>query len=375
MSGSPPDRPGSRAPRGLLGMLALVAAVELGVAGHRADFATPWAEDWRFAARAAGRRAPGSDVLCFGDSLVKFGVLPRVIEARAGLKAYNLATSGGTMPSAYFLLRRALGSGARPRAIVADFAALMLKDPDPPTLQNYPELASLKDCLDLAWTARDPGFFASSGLSKALPSYHWRFEVRSAITAALDGRSLSQRAALPVYRRNWEAESGAQPMPPGRVRHPSEDFLIDGVSPAAWACEPRNEAYLDRFLALAESRGIAVFWLIPPLCPEVHARRGRRGSDAAYGRFARGKLDRHRNLVILDARASGYDDTVHIDHIHLDRRGAAVLSGDVASALLDRPGPPGVPAGPRWVDLPPYAGRSGDGPARSLARSRPSNPR
>jgi len=348
-------------------MLALVGLAELAIADHRPDLVTPWAEDWRISARAAERSAPGAEVLCFGDSLVKYGVLPRVIEARSGLKGFNLATSGGTMPSAFFLLRQALDSGARPRAIVVDFAALMLKDPDPPTMQNYPELASLGDCLDLARASGHADFFASALASKALPSCRWRFEIRAAVRAALDGRSVSQRSILPRYRRDWDKEAGAQPMPPGRVRHPSEDYLIDGVSPETWTCEPRNEAYLDRFLGLAGARGIPVFWLMPPLCPEVHARRARRGSDAAYGRFARGKLGRHRNLVVLDARPSGYDDTVHIDHLHLDRRGAAVLSGDVASALLDR-----LDGGnaDRWVDLPPYAGRSGDEAPRSLARSR-----
>jgi len=369
LSGPHPDRPRGRLPSGLLGMLALVAAVELTVARHRPDLASPLAEDWRFATWAAGRKAPGRDVLCFGDSLVKYGVLPRVIEARAGVRAYNLATSGGTMPSAYFLLRRALGSGARPRAVVTDFAALMLPDPDPPALQNYPELASLRDCLDLAWASRAAGFFAGAGLSKALPSYQWRFEIRAAVRAALDGRSLSLRAALPFFWRAWEGEGGAQPMPRGRVRYPNEDFLIDGVSPGTWTCEPRNEAYLDRFVALAGEQGIPVYWLMPPLCPEVHARRGRRGSDAAYGRFARAKLARHPNLAILDARGSGYDDSVHTDHLHLDRRGAAVLSGDLAAVLADRIRSP--KAGPAWVDLPAFAGRTGEEPNPGLARSRP----
>jgi len=367
------DRRSARIPRGLLGMLALVAAVEAVVGGLRHDLASPLAEDWRIAARAAREKAPGREVLCFGDSLVKYGVLPRVIEARTGLKSYNLATSGGTMPSAYFLLRQALDAGARPKAIVADFAALMLKDPDPPALQNYAELASVRDCVDLAWTSGSGDFLAASVLSKLLPSFQWRFEIRVAVRAALDGRSASRRAFLPIHRAQWDREAGAQPMPPGRVRHPSEDFLIDGVSPGTWACERRNQAYLDRFLGLAGSRGIPVYWLIPPLCPEAHARRAARGSDEAYGRFARAMIGRHRNVVVLDARGSGYDDSVHIDHIHLDRRGASVLSGDLAAILADRLERSTI--GPSWVEMPRYAGRASDGPTAALARTRASEPR
>ena len=54
----------------------------MGISARRLDFTTVWADDWRCAARAATRQAKGRDVLCLGDSLVKFGVLPKVIEAR-----------------------------------------------------------------------------------------------------------------------------------------------------------------------------------------------------------------------------------------------------------------------------------------------------
>ena len=334
----------------------MVLLVELVVGHHRADFAPPWAEDWRFATWAAERRAPGCDLLCFGDSLVKYGVLPKVIQAEARLRTYNLATSGGTMPSAYSLFKRALGAGAKPRAVVVDFAALMLKDGDPLALQNYPELASVKDCAELAWTDGDARFFAAAILAKLVPSYAWRFEIRSAIQGGFEGESRSQRLVGVTYRQKWEVHQGAQPTPPGRVRHPSEDYLIDGVSPASWAIEPRNEAYLDRFLSLAHQRQIPVYWLIPPLCPEAHTRRACRGADAAYDQLVRAKLAHYPGLVVLDARTSGYDDSVHIDHIHLDRVGASVLSGDIATVLKHKWEPVATPGA--WVKLPPYAGRA-----------------
>ena len=174
-------------------MLTLMMAVEVVVGNHRADYAPAWAEDWRFARWAAERQATDCQVLCFGDSLVKYGVLPRVIEAESGLKAYNLATSGGTTPSAYFLLQRALKAGARPRAVVVDFAALMLRDDAPLESRNYPELATVDDCLELAWTDADSRFFAATTLAKLVPSYGWRFEVRGLILAGFEGRPASNR--------------------------------------------------------------------------------------------------------------------------------------------------------------------------------------
>jgi hypothetical protein len=208
-------------------MLALVLAVEAGIVARRPDLVSPWAEGWRVSAQAAETKAPGSDVLCFGDSLIKYGVLPKVIEARTGLRAYNLATSGGTIPSAFFLLRRALDAGALPRAVVVDFATLMDKYESRPKLLNYPDLATVRDCIDLAWASRDPDFLGSSVVSKVLPSYHYRFEVRSRILASLGGRSASERASVVSHGTVWSRELGAQPTQAGRNRHPQEDYRGD----------------------------------------------------------------------------------------------------------------------------------------------------
>ena len=345
----------SRLPAGLVGMLVLIVGVETVVNSHRADLAPVWAEDWRFSSWAAKRIAPGSDVLCFGDSLVKYGVLPRVIEAKTGLKAYNLAVNGGPIPSAYFLLKQALDAGARPKAIVADFAALMLRDESQASLFNYPELATVADCVELAKVTGDADFLGSTLLAKLLPTFAWRFEIRQYLVTTLGGGDGSQRLAVAKFRQIWTKQRGAQPMHPGRIRHPREDFLIDGVSPSSWAIDPKNEVFLDRFLTLAEGRGIPVYWLIPPLCPEAHALRNQRGADETYARLVRSKLARFPNVVVLDARGSGYDNSVHIDHLHLDRVGATAFSEDVATIVEERLRSAQIAGG--WVQLPNYWAR------------------
>ena len=364
MSRSVADRPTVRRPAGLLGMLALVVAVEASVAGLRDDLVRPLGESWRFASKAAEAQAKGCDVLCFGDSLVKYGVLPKVIESSTGLRAYGLASSGGTAPSAFFLLRRALDAGARPRAVVVDFAALMPVDDGPPKLLNYPELTTARDGLDLAWASGEPGFFGAVMVAKLLPSARYRFEIRDSIRAALDGRGASERDSVKSHRLIWARERGAQPTEPVPIRFPQPNPLIDGICPAAWSCPPRDEAYIDRFLALADSRGIAVYWLLPPLAPEVRARRFVRGSDAAYERFVRDVAARHPNAVVLDARGSAYDGNAFIDPLHLDRRGAGVLTGDIAARLAEDLGARVQVT--RWVTLPTFGGRSSEGVARAV---------
>jgi hypothetical protein len=44
-------------------------------------------------------------------------------------------------------------------------------------------------------------------------------------------------------------------------------------------------------------------------------------------------LRRFSNVTALDARRSGYDQSVFLDHGHLDRLGASTLSVDVSDAI------------------------------------------
>ena len=342
-------------PLGFLGMLALVGAVELALDGRRMDLSTVWADDWHRTAAAAVAEAPGRDVLCFGDSLVKYGVLPRVVEARAGLRTYNLAVNAGPMPAEFFLLRRALGAGARPRAIVADFFALLLPDVPHASTRLYPELATAGDAIGLAWTAGDADLGAELLLGRAFPSVRCRHEVRAGVASLFGSRRGFAEPANRRARRTWREQLGAQPMPRPDGAPATNPGLVADLTPGRWAVDPINAAYFERFVALAGSAGVPVFWLMPPLGPEVEARRAARGSAAAYGRFAREALARHPHLVVLDARGAGYGPGAHVDPIHLHEHAAAVLSADVADALAHHLG---GRSDARWVDLPADAGRS-----------------
>ena len=107
--------------------------------------------------------------------------------------------------------------------------------------------------------------------------------------------------------------------------------------------------YVGRIFALAASRGIRAYWLLPPESPRSQASRKRKGVVESYTRFARAMQARHPEVTILDARRSGYDRSVFFDPVHLDVRGAVALSASVADRLDgSREGPP---AGPRWVAL------------------------
>ena len=294
----------------------------------------------------------GRDVLCFGDSLVKFGVLPRLIEAKTGLKSYNLAVNAGTMPSAYFLLRRALESGAKPKAIVADFLSLDAAREARKSIRLYPDLATPGDCLDLAMTARDPDFFTATLLAKLLPSYKCRFEIRASVQAALEGRRASPWPSQSVIWATWKDQNGAQPMPTNPSRPAAQPVLVSDLSPADWTCDPINAAYFDRFLDLAKSRDIPVFWVILPLSPEIHASRAVTGSDEAYDRFARAALDRH------PTSSSSTHGTRATTARSTSTRSTSTTGGEGPhqrrGCPRQRPAQAQDPA-PRWVELPAFA--------------------
>ena len=107
-------------PLGFVGMIGLILVCETWLSNHAPDFMGESAVSWRWGTRSAERDAPGAETLCFGDSVVKFGVAPRVIESWTGRKTWNLAVLGGRPANSYFLLRHALASGARPTALIFD---------------------------------------------------------------------------------------------------------------------------------------------------------------------------------------------------------------------------------------------------------------
>ena len=114
-----------------------------------------------------------------------------------------------------------------------------------------------------------------------------------------------------------------------------------------------NAEYIHRLLDLAAERGVPVYWLLPPLAPQLQARREQTGAEADFVRFVRSFQTPTANLTVLDARHAGYDHTLFVDPTHLDGQGAYTLSRDVADILRhDRAGR-GMGT-QRWVDLPAY---------------------
>jgi hypothetical protein len=346
----------SALPWGLVGMLGLVLLVE-SLVERRAVNITPWGTwAWRISGQAAREQAPGCDFLCFGDSLTKVGILPHVLEDRLGQRAYNLSVCGAQAPASYFLLRRALAAGARPSAVVVDYLPNMLAGGPRDYARHWPELLTLRECLDLSLAAHDASFFASATLGILLPSARARHDIRINILQALRGQGSHLRQSTLDYWQNWNANAGGQatsknPLYRGDIDPKVQRNFLSHI----WWCNRVNAAYIRRFLALAEHHGIHVYWLLPPIAPVVQNERNRTGSDEEHTRYVRGFQEQFPNLTVIDGRRSQYDHTVFFDPIHLDREGACTLTAEIAD-IISRTTSEGARAS-RWVHLPPFRER------------------
>jgi hypothetical protein len=334
-------------------MLGLVLAVELYVTRQNRDLCNTWAAAWSWSRQAADREAKRSEILCFGDSLVLHGVVPNVIERRLNRRAYNLAVFKGQGPSDYFLLRRALAAGARPAAVLVD-GELLVEDPLELS-RLWPELATFRDLGELAWAARSPYFFTDMAVAKLLPTYKARWEIRTCVVSALDGQAQPFRTEIRPRLRNAGLNRGAQVLPVAQQPTGPDPRLEDlkRYRPSSWEGHPINLRFVDQFLALAASRGIPVYWLLPPYHPMVQLRREQCGWDPGYMAYLAGLQARFPNLVVIDGRHAGYEPAVLHDLTHLNRIGAVAFSEAVAGVLAERPGD-GRGPGPRWVKIPEY---------------------
>ena len=348
------DRRRKQIPLGLFGMLAAVLAVEAAIDRHAPEFTATGALDRRTTGRVAAQEsATRSDVLCFGDSLVKFAVQPKVIEARTGRSTYNLALFGGSIPVSHTLLRRALEHGAWPSVIVVDFERQQARRP--PRTRAHP--------LPLVRTARParPRRADPPGRRRLPPraargrAYAGFGPVAArraeAVVASFGGTTPEGRGSTAILVRNWRRNRGAVAnREPSNRTEPIDVAAGADLDATAWRPDPRNVHHLRRFLDLAADRGIPVVWLLPPVTPELQALNDRSASESRYLAFVRRIQADFPDVAVVDARHAGFPLTAFTDPVHLDRQGATVLSDD-GPPPRPRRGPPASVRDGNWPRL------------------------
>jgi hypothetical protein len=357
-----------RLPLGLIGAGLLVAVAELAVFRSTPEDVSFIAANWAETGRASAPEEGRCEVLLLGDSQVKCGLQPRLIEWRLGRSAINLALVGGQAASSHHVLDRALRAGTKPRAVVVGFLPALLAADLRINTRNWPELLSPVECLELAVAARDTRLLAPLMAHSLLASYRRRDAVRAAVLARLgDGlavrsgaldKARTGRDEVRAYRRNWRVNAGAHALPDNPAfRDEVSAPIEDPDAGDRWRCKPENAWFVRKFLRRAESAGVSVFWLLPTTAPALLAAREHDGREAAYRKLVRGFQQEFPGLTVLDPRPALADPSVFSDVCHVDRRGAAVLTLAVAEALEQRlfraRSPNARPAADRWVELAP----------------------
>jgi len=334
-------------------MLVLVFGLESCLEKIGMDYADFVVRDWQKSRVEIQRDLGGYQVLCFGDSQIKMGVVPQVIEARTGLRTHNFALVGGQAPASYFLLRRALAGNARPATIVVDFLPPLLSVDVKRSERYLPELIGVGESAELAWTHKNAGEFLALASAILLPSVRLRNDLGKGVVAAIQGTSASRRREAPM-RRNRRVNQGALLLEPQPLKEdPGLWYRVN--YPRPWECHGLEAAYVDRFFALAAGHGITVYWLLHPIAPAAQSFCEEGGQDVRYDQFVRRALDRYPNLIAIDGRHSGYGDTAFVDTVHMNARAAAELSAGLADILRNPPRAPGP--NERWVALPTYRDR------------------
>jgi hypothetical protein len=339
-------------PLALFGAIWIVWLIE-GHIARRQDMSTIYAIEWRRTGQAPRKKeVVASPILCFGTSLTRFGISPRVLEETLHLPAYNLALSGGQPFPSYLMLQRSLAAGAKPRAILVDFMWMTIGKDHTYNQRLVTELLTLRDCAEFAWAAQDLSFFGQVAAATLIPSYRARQEVRTNIDFALRGWEPPRVPERLLYDRNMTLNRGALHVPLGKAKvefDPDHPVIFQKV----WSCSPVSERYIDKFLGLASSHKIPVFWLIPPLPEATTARLTELGVQPRFLQFVETMRALHPEVIVLDGSNSRYEPSAFFDMIHLDRDGAVVWSASVAAAVKRHLESPQTLAG-AWEHLPNY---------------------
>lgn len=346
-------------PAGMLAALTLVAGLEVCAFRPRNDLAAFIPASWVEASRAARHDAVSADVLFLGDSQVKGGLLPSAFESQSRLRAYNLATIGGQPAAALALLRQAIDSGARPRAVVVGFYPGLLAADSRINVRQWPDLLGPIGCLDLIRAAGDFPFAAPLLTRSLLPSLRRRDEIRAAALTLATGTPDAATTKALAYQRNWRLNSGAQALTPNPafrddpIPPPGEPGSAANRSGGHWRAKDEHLVHLRKLFTFAASQNISVFWLLPTNSPGLQSFRKTAGLDAAYLRLVTNLQREFSGLTVLDPNSLLTDPSVFSDACHLDHRGALTLTLVAADALAHRLASESVVINPHanWVGL------------------------
>ena len=239
-----------------------------------------------------------------------------------------------------------------PSAVIVDFEPNLLRDPPSNKPRMWAELASLKECYELASSLRDVSEFSSMALGRILPSYRDRLEVRGNLMVALQGESSNNVAMIEMARRNRGMNRGAILMSKDLGNHQHDISTWGNPTRVPWKPDAVNDLYARRLLRLALDHKIPVYAALMPLSPGVQAKYERSGLDGRYVEWIEKLQGRFTNFHVLDWRHSNYGPLAFFDALHLNAVGASAVGSSLGDHL--KRANQGAMSAERWTKMPAY---------------------
>ena len=337
-----------------LAALVLFAAMQLPLQCLGPKLHSLESANYEFVRRSVPKEGIRASVVCLGDSLLKQGVSPRILENQLQERVINLSVIGSRPMATYCILRRLLREGGQPKLLLVDFEPDILYSDPRSAVHESAEFYDVEDCLDAALTVGDYNYAGSLLTAVLLPSYRMKYALVDFVTELIRNRRSPDFSQVKKYSRNWLVNKGQSLEPAQHGPLPDDSKQADNIvkewrkvfqSHSPWVCNQINQTYMSKFIDLANHNSIKVFWLITPMHPRAQKEMEETGVEAAYVKLARNLQSRFPNLVVIDGRHANYDGHFFIDSEHFHRHGATVYSKALGKILQ-------LKGKDRWIELP-----------------------
>ena len=287
----------SSIPWGAAGMVALLVVVEAFVGRHWIDLTDPVSLSWRYSAVAAETGVRDCEVLCLGDSLVKHGLVPSVIERTSGTESREpFRRAGLDAPDLFACCAGRSIRGARPKALIINAKPAVLLGGPEFNARAWQEVLHPARCRRTA--ADHAGTRRSSRPRSSAGCFHrcdagWRSNppVLAAIARRDRPHSLDQSRPLAelVRQRRGECRSvRCLPTAARSTREVERQLYTD-----LFYVDPANAEAIERILKLAADRRIPLFWVLFPLSPKLQSLRDESGAEMLHDRFLKSIVARY----------------------------------------------------------------------------------
>jgi hypothetical protein len=273
------------------------------------------------------QQAGGADVVFLGSSVANFGFEPGVFARRTGLRAHNASLPGSSLLSLERWTEEMVVPILKPRVAVIAITSRDVNDAGAPQNENLDQYLSSgerKRMLGIESTTER----AERAIEDHVALVRLRRYLRRPASVARELRG------IPSLERNTPFG------PHGEPRFPEADFAYDETpGRRAWELDAlkgftttKNFRALDRMIGWLRAHGVAPVLVEMPVVEDVYVPYHPHGRTD-YDAFTTDLSARAAALGVPLVGAEPRTRTWFVDSIHLNRRGAASLTEEIAAKL------------------------------------------